>query len=849
MAYTFQPAGARESDVLSGDLISHALSSYDKNRRRQFQFDEELQRSLAAQEEAKKQQEEARRSRNYTWDSGAMQDPAEMQRQQQGQMPVNAQMSTQDMSDYFQGQPNIPQPNLGSGISSQMNAQGQGQGQAQGQGTRPPLMSVLSYMKEKGIKPEQFNRNGMSYYNTPFGEYEIGRSSPTDFEKDLGKANVEQIKDIDKSYSAVSGVLESARHLQEMTEDPGFDKAFSSSSSDWLRWMDNKWRWSMEDGAADIRTRFGNTAKSMVLAMTKEIKGNLTNRELGFLESTKPNLNDTPGDIRSKLGNIIELGEKSKQRLSLQRKLMEQGLSIVDAIEMSEEMIYGAKEGKKKSKEVTGKVMPEDDISQDIASAMGGNAPGPENGMSQDIASAMGGNAPGPEMSQSLAPQDNGPGMSGGQGQSAETSNRDAIMKAMSSLPAGALENMLYGAGEKAMGALGKAGSAASYLTKDVPQMALDSFNNFGKGMTTQALQTSHNMSRAAANAPLELYDYMNENTGDNKSMRLQSMDWANKNPETTAELAGQYLGASVPIAAAGLLGETATEGLMRAMGAGAGAPFANAARTVAARGAVGGVEGLLLGEEGSRLKSGAIGAAAGTVSGVISGAMEYFNRLGFKNVADKVAKSTIQAEAKYGAEIGKLVQQGEASGINNHLAKVPVPDILKSSFENEMHAVKMFNKAPTLTNMRAAISATSTALREIGKTGENTLRDVQKQALIKLNTALRTSMGNGFSAVNLPGRGELLEKTLKAYGDNVIPLSTHKAIKSYLNTNGSNVYAKEMIEKLLKDNITMDILKKEIPELANIVNSRIAKKAGVALAGVGTAYEALPHAYRAITE
>ena len=826
MAYTFQPAGARESDVLSGDLVSHALNSYDKNRRRQFQFDEELQRSLAAQEEAKQQQEEARRSRNYTWDSGAMQDPAGMQRQQQGQMPINAQMSNQDMSDYFQGQPDIPQPNLGAGISNQMNAQGR----AQDQDGRPPLMSVLSHMKDKGLKPEKFSRDGMSYYNTPFGEYEIGRSDPTDFDKELGKANVEQIKDIDKAYSAVSGVLESARHLQEITEDPGFDKAFSSNSSDWLRWMDNKWRWSMEDGAADIRTRFGNTAKSMVLAMTKEIKGNLTNRELGFLESTKPNLNDTPGDIRSKLGNIIELGEKSKQRLSLQRKLMEQGLSIVDAIEMSEEMIYGPKEGKKKSKEVTGKVMPEDDISQDIASAMGGNAPGPE-------------------MSQSLAPQDNGPGMSGGQGQSAETSNRDAIMKAMSSLPAGALENMLYGAGEKAMGALGKAGSAASYLTKDVPQMALDSFNNFGKGMTTQALQTSHNMSRAAANAPLELYDYMNENTGDNKSMRLQSMDWANKNPETTAELAGQYLGASAPIAAAGLLGEAATAGLMGAMGAGAGAPFANYMRRILSTGAVGGVEGALLGEEGSRLKSGAIGAATGTVSGTIFGAMEYFNRLGFKNVADKVAKSTIQAEAKYGAEIGKLVQQGEASGINNHLAKVPVPDILKSSFENEMHAVKMFNKAPTLTNMRAAISATSTALREIGKTGENTLRDVQKQALIKLNTALRTSMGNGFSAVNLPGRGELLEKTLKAYGDNVIPLSTHKAIKSYLNTNGSNVYAKEMIEKLLKDNITMDILKKEIPELANIVNSRIAKKAGVALAGVKTAYEALPHAYRAITE
>jgi len=834
MAYTFQPAGARESDVLSGDLVSHALNSYDKNRRRQFQFDEELQRSLAAQEEAKQQQEEARRSRNYTWDSGAMQDPAGMQRQQQGQMPINAQMSNQDMSDYFQGQPDIPQPNLGAGISNQMNAQGR----AQDQDGRPPLMSVLSHMKEKGLKPEKFSRDGMSYYNTPFGEYEIGRSDPTDFDKELGKANVEQIKDIDKAYSAVSGVLENARHLQEMTESPGFDEAFSDSAFQFKRWTDNWYTERRGDPAvADLRARFGNTARSMVLAMSKEIKGSLTNRELGFLEATKPGANDSPRDIRSKVRNILELSEKSRNRLSLQRKFMEQGYSVIEATEMSENMIYGAKEDKKKSESASGKEESQSDISQGIASSMGGgDMPGPGN------------NYDPMDMSESFAAQNNEGGM--GQenpGQLDENSKRQAIMQAMSQLPAGALENMLYGAGESTLGALGKLGSAASYLTKDVPQMALDSLDDFAKGTRTQALQSTHDKARSVANAPVDFYDYLSENTGEN-AMRIKPVQFANENPESSAESLGQYAGSFLSAVPVGMATEAAVGTLMGFLGAAGGAPFANYMRRILSTGAVGAVEGALLGE-GDREKAAAEGAAVGVATGVVYGGLEYFQRLGIKRVADNIAKSAYDRELKYGGEINKIVQQGESSGVNKHLKKVSIPEILGTGFEDKMHAVKTFNEKPTVGNIKAAISATGKELYKLGSPDENTLKYFQKQALRRLNADLRSVMSNGFSAVNLPGKGEALEKALKNYGDKVAPISKHKALKAYLKTNGSDAHAKEMVEALLKDNITMEFLQKEFPELANIANSRIAKKAGVALAGVGTAYEALPHVYRAITE
>jgi len=838
MAYTFQPVGARESDVLSGDLVSNALSSYDRNRRRQFQFDEELQKSLAAQEQAKQQQEEARRSRNYTWDGGAMQDPsqpqqmnAQMQQQQQQQMPVNAQMSNQDVSDYFQSQPDMSQPNLRSEISNQMNEQGQGQRE------KPPLPAALSYMSSKGIKPVEFNRNGKAYYQTPFGDYEIGPAAPTDFDKDLQKANVDQIKEIDKAYTAVSGVLENARHLQEMTESPGFDEAFSDSTFQFKRWADNWYTERRGDPAvADLRARFGNTARSMVLAMSKEIKGSLTNRELGFLEATKPGANDSPRDIRSKVGNVLELAEKSRNRLSLQRKFMEQGYSVIEATEMSENMIYGAKEDKKKSESASGKEESQSDISQGIASSMGGgDMPGPGN------------NYDPMDMSESFAAQNNEGGM--GQenpGQLDENSKRQAIMQAMSQLPAGALENMLYGAGESTLGALGKLGSAASYLTKDVPQMALDSFGDFTKGAGTQALQSTHDNVRSVANAPVDFYDYLSGNTGEN-AMRIKPVQFANENPESSAESLGQYAGsfsAAVPV---GMVTEAAVGKLMGSLGAAGGAPFANYMRRILSTGVVGGVEGALLGE-GDREKSGAAGAAAGVATGTVLGGIEYYKRLGFKNVADKVARNFVSEKTARGDAINKIVKQGEASGANKHLKKISIPKELASKFPDSIHSVKMFNDNPTVDNLQKAISAVNTASYNIGSTGKNTLSDANQGALRKLSLNMRGVLDSAFTAINLPGQGDLLDKALSEYGK-LGPLLDSKPLKAYLNNPASSARAEGLVEAMLKDNVSSEILKNAVPELANTKNSRIAAKLAAAAATATTAYEAAPYAFRAMTE
>lgn len=836
MAYTFQPVGARESDVLSGDLVSNALSSYDRNRRRQFQFDEELQKSLAAQEQAKQQQEEARRSRNYTWDGGAMQDPSQPQQmnaqmQQQQQMPVNAQMSNQDVSDYFQSQPDMSQPNLRSEISNQMNEQGQGQRE------KPPLPAALSYMSSKGIKPGEFNRNGKAYYQTLFGDYEIGPAAPTDFDKDLQKANVDQIKEIDKSYTAVSGVLENARHLKEMTESPGFDEAFSDSAFQFKRWANNWFTERRGDPAvADLRARFGNTARSMVLAMSKEIKGSLTNRELGFLEATKPGPNDSPRDIRSKVRNILELAEKSRNRLSLQRKFMEQGYSVIEATEMSENMIYGAKEDKKKSESASGKEEPQSDISQGIASSMGGgDMPGPGN------------NYDPMDMSESFASQNNESGM--GQenpGQLDENSKRQAIMQAMSQLPAGALENMLYGAGESTLGALGKLGSAASYLTKDVPQMALDSLADFTKGAGTQALQSTHDNVRSVANAPVDFYDYLSGNTGEN-AMRIKPVQFANENPESSAESLGQYAGsfaAAVPVA---MVTESAAGKLMGALGAAGGAPFANYMRRILSTGAVGGAGGALLGE-GDRERSGAAGAATGLATGAVLGGIEYYRRLGFKNVADKVARNFVSEKTARGDAINKIVKQGEASGANKHLKKIIIPKELASKFPNSIHSVKTFNDNPTVDNLRKAISAVNKDSYNITSTGQNTLADANQGALRKLSLNMRGVLDSAFTAINLPGQGDMLDKSLSEY-NKLRPLLDSAPLKAYLNDPASNATAENLVKAMLKDNVSSEILRNAVPELANINNSSIAAKVGGAVAGAGTAYEAVPYAYRAMTE
>lgn len=758
MSYNFfDTGGAKASNVLSPDLLSQALGAYDANQRRPSALEADIARNMQATREAQLAEQDARMMQQYhPMSQQTTQQPMQQQYEepmQPMQYDMSPQGSPQQISDYFQDGGYQSQEPMQQQPMQQQPMQQQSSGQ-------PPLDVALRMSKARGINPQIIEKNGQSYYTTVFGEYPIGPAAPTAFQKGLNDLSIKAIGDIDAKYPAVAESLSEVRSMVDLSRAPEFDKAFSSAPGQFSRSVSNWYTQNFGDtSTSDVRTQFLNKADKLVMGMAGEIKGSLTNRELSFLQRQKPNANDSPREIRSKLDNIMTTYNLAEQRMSAKRKLIEQGYSPIEASQIAEEMIG------------------RDDVSRESKEAVYGEEAKPariEDMISQEMSGVSGaGPFEGPE-------EGGDPSMS-------------------------------------MMDMLRKAGNTASYITHDVPKMATDAMEDLGTGLLRGGLQGAHNVVRSVANAPLEAIDYF---AGTNIP-KIQSVPFANPDPESTAQRYGQNIGQfttemGIPMAVGGnAIGGARNFANARNMG-----PALSAALQTAAGAGAGGLEGALLNED-NRAMGAAVGGSLGALGGLVSGGMDYANRVGKSNVANNIANEAMDAQRFYGDKINDVVQSAESMGADKGLKSVKIPELIGREFSNEMHAVKSFNKNKTIESGQKALSNVGDVIRKLEGSKPGSLNADKLDSAIKLQASLRANIGNALERAGVPGGADSLFDALSQYRENVVPLTKNPAISKYLGSKRTAADAKAMVEAILKDDKAMEMLMATNPELRNIKNLR----------------------------
>ena len=746
MAYNFfDTGGAKASNVLSPDLFSQALSAYDANKRRPSSLEADIARNRQAAREAELAEQDARMMQQYNYGNQQygqqqqqpMQQPMQQQPMQQQQQPMQQPMQQQPMQQ--QQQPMQQQPE-----------------------NRPPLDLALRMSKARGVNPQIIEKNGQSYYTTMFGEYPVGPAAPTAFQKGLNDLSIKAIGDIDAKYPSVVESLSEVRSMVELSRAPEFDKAFSSAPGQMSRSVGNWFAQNFGDAAtSDVRTQFLNKADKLVMGMTGDIKGSLTNRELSFLQRQKPNANDSPREIRSKLDNIMTTYNLSEQRLAQKRSFIEQGYSPIEASKMSEQMIS------------------RDEVSRESKDAVYGETRA-NRSMGEMISQ---------EMNQE-------------EGQDILQDERALSDPSMS------LMDMLIGAG-----------NAASFVTKDVPQMGVDIIGDLGSGLLRGGLQGAHNVVRSIANAPLEAIDYM---AGTNIP-KIQPAPFANPDPESTAQRYGQNVGQfASEMGVPSMVGLNAVGGARNLANASNMGPAVSAALQALAGAGAGGLEGALL-NEGNRGMGAAVGTSLGAIGGLVAGGMDYANRIGKSTVAKNIAAEAVSAKKFYGDKINDVIVSAEAMGADKGLKSVKIPDLIGKEFSNEMFAVKSFNKNKTIESGQKALSNVGDVIRDLEGRGSKpgSLDSSKLEKAISLQASLRANIGNALERANVPGGSNALFDALSEYRENVIPLTKNPAVATYLKSKKTAVDAKRMIESILKDDKAMEMLMSSNPELRNIKNLR----------------------------
>lgn len=813
MSYNFfDTGGARASNVLSPDLLSQALGAYDANQRRPSALEADIARNMQATREAQLAEQDARMMQQYhPMSQQATQQPMQQQYEQPmqpaGQQPmqydINPQGSPQQMSDYFQDGGYQSQEPM-----QQQTMQGPMQQQPSGQ---PPLDVALRMSKARGINPQIIEKNGQSYYTTMFGEYPIGPAAPTAFQKGLNDLSIKAIGDIDAKYAAVSESLSEARSMVELSRAPEFDEAFSSAPGRFSRSVVNWYTENFGDTpVADVRTQFINKADKLVMSMMGDVKGSLTNKELSFLQRQKPNANDSPREIRSKLDNIMTTYSLAKQRMSVKRKLIEQGYSPIEASQIAEEMIS------------------RDDISRESKEAVYGKesapanrnpmrnesraAPTLENMISNEV-SRQGS----PEVMASNEGGEEPDGPKGGAPQAGEMSFSDKR---------NAIENAL----RVASGPAGGPGNTWINMIGDSLY-----------GLVVGGLQGAENLAVSTANAPIDTVNYL---AGINHP-RIKKTSWADPNTESTAQRYGQNIGqfaaeTGIPMA----LGGNAVGAAKKIADARNIGPLLSAALQTGAGAVAGGLEGALFNED-NRAMGAAVGTTLGTLGGLASGGMDYVNRVGKSKVAKSIAAEAMEAQRIYGDRINDVINSAESMGADKGLKSVKIPEMIGREFSNEIHAVKGFNKNKTIESGQKALSNVGDVIRKLESSGAKpgSLGAEKLEKAINLQASLRASIGNALERANVPGGADALFDALSQYRENVIPLTKNPAISAYMKSKKTAVDAKKMVEAVLKDDKAMEMLMKSHPELRNIKNIRIgsdllgnAMKVGAVGSGLGIA-------------
>lgn len=505
------------------------------------------------------------------------------------------------------------------------------------------------------------NIDGQNYYIMPTGEYyPVGPAAPTEREKLFTKSDVDKYNDVQNEYNELVSLDDAIEGLSNIAKSPQLKDYFSNISNDYLRSGANKALAMLggEDRARFV-TELNDYANKLITAAAGKFKGNFTNKELSFLQGSKPSANDRPEVLIQKITDLKKFHDLAKQRTESISYLMRyHGMDYSSAAKIAKESAKAESmpeemENKIQEKMLEGneKEMPEQimPIREQVEEAPGFirekvEMPGAYYDLEED---------------------------------SFDTPDLGLIR------------------GLRRFGANEQTG-----------------FDKLAEPLTRGSAQALYDMPKSIINM---LPDAIKALTG-YESPRLPNLDI--QNPEATGSEAilqnlgnmGTSLAATgAANAALGLPGKISST--VQSLGL---APKSQVLANILAHGGAGALEGVALGE-GNRAFSGLAGGALGSAFGAAKGAHEYYKGIQHETIGKELAKNIPAAERSVGNKISQSLKNAEEAGAsikvepklknmidsNDKIAKS-----LKSRYKNDWHAVSEFSKNPTLENAHWAQSA-----------------------------------------------------------------------------------------------------------------------------------------------
>ena len=205
-----------------------------------------------------------------------------------------------------------------------------------------PMRPNSQYIQRKLIQnqllglgdPKQETIDGQNYLVFPDGEYiPVGPAAPTERQKEFSKKDAEKYNKLQDEYSGLLETQSVIEGLTQLAENPLLDRYLSSSTSYPLRAATNFYNRSTgKDDRAEYIAQLSDLGNRLVNAAAKDFKGSFTNQELNFLISQKPNANDTPIQLRTKVANLQKFMQEKMSKTEYALDRMQEGKSYREAI-------------------------------------------------------------------------------------------------------------------------------------------------------------------------------------------------------------------------------------------------------------------------------------------------------------------------------------------------------------------------------------------------------------------------------------------------------------------------------------------------------------------------------------
>lgn len=205
-----------------------------------------------------------------------------------------------------------------------------------------PMQPNPQYIQRKLIQnqllglaaPKEQVIDGQNYMIFPDGEFiPVGPAAPTERQKEFSKKDAEKYNKLQDEYSGLLETQSVIEGLTQLAENPLLDRYLSSSTSYPLRAAANFYNRSTgKDDRAEYIAQLSDLGNRLVNAASKDFKGSFTNQELNFLISQKPNANDTPIQLRTKVANLQKFMQEKMGKTEYALDRMQEGKSYREAM-------------------------------------------------------------------------------------------------------------------------------------------------------------------------------------------------------------------------------------------------------------------------------------------------------------------------------------------------------------------------------------------------------------------------------------------------------------------------------------------------------------------------------------